>query len=314
MRVISLTGRPADKLRTVVATETRTATHLETVTVTNFDTVFTTIVETVVVETQTITTTSAAMISSAPAKLRRQVLTAVSDYPAASISSACSCLNVRNCNKKGTTTLAAATETSVATTVTIDTTETSTATDVATTTIQTTVTSSATATTVVTAAPSVAPRGSRLVTIGESGEKRYFKSVVQEGSGDLIVITSDPSQAIDTFQFKDGRLSYTSPTLNGQTVYPYFPTIWYSDATPKKLIFNTAEFIDDWMSFNWYHYEWVADANTGALKVTNAGVPVYSQLCLAGINMLLEEELMLGTRLPVDGSFCLPVTISLELV
>ena len=283
-------------------------------TVTNIDTIFTTVVETVVVQTQTITTTSAASLAPSGVKLRRQPLTAVSDYPAASISSACSCLNVRrNCNKQGTTTIAAVTEISAASTVIIDTTETSTATDVATSTVQTTMTSSATATTIVIVTPSATPTGSRLVTTNEFGEKWYFKSVSQV-SGDLLVVTSDASQAIDTFQLDgQGQLSFISSDYNGQVVYPYFATLWFSNSDPKKLIFNTEEYIQNWDSMDWYGYQWVADSKTGALTATNAGNLVYSQICLAGINNALEQELMLGTAIPKEGSGCIPAAVSLEL-
>ncbi len=310
-RLSQYPDRPTDKLRTIIATETRTYTHLETVTTTEVYTVFTTVSQTVVVETQTITTTSIASVPS-DYKLRRQLLTAVSDYPAASISSACVCLKVRNCNngKKGTTTLAAATETSVASTVVIDTTETSTATEAATTTVETTVTSPATATTVVNATPSAAPASSRLVFKNESGNKFYFKSIKQT-SGDMIVLAADASDAVDTFQLdNEGHLSFISADYNGQLVYPYFATLWFSNSDPTKLLFNTAEYIDNWDSEDWYHYQWVADPNTGALTVTNAGNTVYSQLCLQGINENLEQELMLGTAI---GLFCIPATVSLEL-
>ena len=303
----------SNKLRVVLATETRTATHLETSTVTLLvDDVYTTDFETVVVETQTITSTSI-VTSLAPSslKLRRQLSTVVSDYPAASISSACSCLNVRPCNFKGTTTIAAATETSVAT-VTVDATETLTATEVATMTIPTTVTKAATATTVVTVTSLPKPVFNRIFTVDEQNKKWYFKKVAQD-AGDLIVAVEDPAEAIDTFQLAHGLLSYVSSSYNVQVVFPYFATLWFSNNTPKKLIFNTAEYIDEWQSGDWYHYQWVIDAQTGALTATNAGNPVFSQMCLAGINMQLEQELMLGTAV-TEGSFCIGASMWLELV
>ncbi|SPQ24373.1 f5d760a0-02cf-410f-aa1a-70f480d758be [Thermothielavioides terrestris] len=272
---------------TIVTTETRTTTHLATVTVTDIDTIFTTVIGTVVVETQTITI-------SPPAKQRRQPLTAVSDYPAASISSACSCLNVRNCGKKATTTLPAATETSVASTVVIDTTETSTLTEVATTTLATTETSSATVVTVVIATPSTAPSGSRMVATTSSDEKYYLKSVPLEGSGDLLVVAQDASQAIDTFQLDDqGLLSFVSPDLNQQLVYPYFATIWWMNTDAKKLMFNTQDFIDNWDYLDWKNFQWVADSQTGAddrYGDANERFRLYPGYHLVGVGLNLSRK------------------------
>ncbi len=244
--------------------------------------------------------------------MRRQLSTAVSDYPAESISSACSCLNIRPCNRKGTTTIAAATETSVAT-FTVDATETLTATDMTTMTVPTTVTTAVTATTVVTVTSLPKPVYNRLWTKDEAGKKWYFKKIAQD-VGDLIVATEDPAEAIDTFVLSDqGLLSYVSSSYNGQVVFPFFTPLWFSDRTPKKLIFNTAEYIDNWDSLDWFHYQWIIDSQTGALTATNAGNPVFSQMCLAGINQELEQELMLGTAV-TDGTFCIAASMWLELV
>ncbi len=270
-------------------------------------------VETTVVETQTLTSTSI-VTSLAPTdyKRRRQLSTAVSDYPAESISSACSCLNVRPCKFKGTTTIAAATETSVAT-VTVDATETSTTTDLVTLTVPTTVTTSVTATTVVTVSALPKPVYSRLFTLDEQNKKWYFKKIAQD-IGDVIVATDNVAEAINTFQLSDqGLLSYISSSYNGQVVFPFFATLWFSDRTPKKLIFNTAEYIDEWVGGNWYHYQWIVDGQTSALIATNAGNPVFSQMCLAGINSELEQELMLGTAV-TEGTFCIGASMWLELV
>ncbi|KAL2132701.1 hypothetical protein VTI74DRAFT_3464 [Chaetomium olivicolor] len=307
---------------TVVATETITSTHLQTLTVTNVETVQTTVFKTVVVETRTITSTSAAVSTMAPARarrLRRDALSAISDYPAESISSACSCLRVAKCGKIATATLPPVTETSVAGTVTLDATQTATATELATATVATTVTSSATATSVVVVgppAPTTLPvRPFRLWTTRADGQKIYFRYFKWFSIGDVLYSTTNAANAV-TFSFDSTRrLEFSSSSWNnGDNVEAFMFSGWFgasTDNTAYNFFFNTPMTVDQmqYVAYTW-DLTW-EDGVRPAILPNNTPAPVVFQLCPQMSNNVMEEMLHIGR---VDSTVCRPVSIYIEFV
>jgi hypothetical protein len=269
----------------VVATETLTSTHLATVTVTNVETTLTTVVETVVVETRTVTSTSAPVVTSmAPLKrkLRRDALSTIGDYPADSISSACRCLNVAKCVKNGTATAPAATQTFVGGTVTVDTTETATATALATTTVVTTVTSSATATSVVFVTPSPGPTFPtevfRLVLRSPAGGQWYLKRTVPGFGGmDPMASTTTNAAEADTFTLDaQGRLTYHEHIEHNEQLYAYFMRGWLIDDSSSgvsdyPVLFTTLSAIQ---MGSHTPYQFTVDWDTGILTAANMPAPL----------------------------------------
>ncbi|KAJ4294734.1 hypothetical protein N0V88_004968 [Collariella sp. IMI 366227] len=299
---------------TTVVTETITTNHLETPTITNVETILTTVIETVVVETQTITSTSVATIITAARarRLRRDALSAINDYPLASISSACSCLNDKMCGKKATATLPAATATSMAGTVTVDPTEIKTVTEVATTTVVTTVTSEITATSVVvvTPRPTTFPTGPfRLVSKNAKGEKIYFQRWKWGSDGDMLYSTKNATGSVIFTLDAQRRLSFSSPDYPAP-VFSYMANDWFPVDVSVGYIFlsNTEANLSNPPARTIYQFN--VDWETLAIVPFNTPAPVIMFLCNQVINKVTEAMLVIGK---VDViSACTWATIHME--
>lgn len=295
-------------------TETITLTHLETLTITNLETTFTTVIETVVVKIQTITSTSAAAVNTVARarRLRRDALSAINDYPPTSISSACSCVNVKMCDKKATATLPAATETSVAGTVTVDASEIETATEVATTTVVTTVTSEATVTSVVvvTPRPTTFPTGPfRLVSKNAKGEKIYFQRLKSGSGGDMLYSTKNAAGSVIFGFDAQRRLSFISPDYPAP-VFPYMVNNWFPVGVAAGYIFfsNTEANLSNPPGRTIYQFN--VDWKTLAIVLFNTPVPVTMFLCNQVVNKVIELMLVIG-RVGVVSA-CIRTTIHME--
>ncbi|KAL2131689.1 hypothetical protein VTI74DRAFT_4732 [Chaetomium olivicolor] len=291
-----------------------TATHVQTVTVTNVETAITTVFDIIMVETQTVTNTAPPVSSKAAEKLgrfRRDALSAIDNYPAASVSSACSCLSVRACGRRATT-AAAPTETSV-NTVTVDATKTETATALATTTLATTVTSSTTATTTVVVEPSggsTLPTDPFLLTVTDStGKTGYFRQRASPPSsnlGEIVYTTADAAEAIQFYIDADGFLSYKSPYFNNEPVSAYFGNTWFLlDTTTYRALFTTqAGLLSDSTFFHW-----TVDPETGALKSNNTQNPVVWQICNLYADGTGHQVLAVGAKVVMN--VCEAVTLKM---
>lgn len=219
---------------TVQSTATASTTVIDTTTVTSVETVVSTSVETTVVSTATYTiegggiTARDAQPSSLPEIL-------VAEYQPAALSSACSCLSLRKCTKKGGVLTASPTTTTVASTLTVETTSVTSITEAATTTIGTTVTTDITTTT------SVEPPAPTFTSFGAvvtfpNDRTKYYLVQLRNAAGDVFYLSTDITKAvkfrIDSLQ----RLVYDSASFAGQATYVYYNTNWLTQMNTYGLI------------------------------------------------------------------------------
>jgi hypothetical protein len=267
---------------TYLSTETITITDIESTITLDVSTTVVTSFETTIVSTFTYTEPA----QTPPAKLKRRNVASLSSalgtYAPASVSSACSCLNVSRCHKRSesTTTLDASTFTSIATSTDVVS-STTTITQFYTATSVTATTESIVTSTTITALPE--PTLFHLVTT-LAGEDQYYKSTPWGGGivWDLVYPSPGTVGAVP-FQFNDlGQL--TMPSISqGSTVFAAQGTEWFASPYDSFwFIFRTpaAHQQDGWVS---YQYE-VDTADDNNLKVSthDGSQPLKWQLCDRG--------------------------------
>jgi len=285
-------------VETALSTETVTTTFVVSTTVVNVETSVLTSTETTVVSTATITVEPTVTITARNQQIAEFSDILAANYAHASISSACSCLPTRGCQRKGSTKTASAATTTLASTLTVEDVSTWITTSLTTTTTETTTTLPVTTTTEVPAPQTTSFHAA--VYLDGSTEKKYLASISDGQNSGYLYLTTDIALATTFTIDSERRLMYNDPGFSA----PITP-IWQDSMNTPGLMYYLGVSTLANLAFSTVDkaHEWSIDEATNALTIVGDGNVLTLGTYTANIAPMGVKEYIIQGPVPHPSGF-----------